>query len=116
MLDAWDDAEDVTELRLRYPYFEQPHPLAFPVRGSYADREAEVTQPVEYVWPHSMGEIVTAVADAGLRIDFLHEFPFIFYPVLPFLEHRDGAWWLPAGQPGELPLSFSLKATKPVRA
>ncbi len=115
MLYAWDDAEDITEFRLRYPYFERSHPLAFSVRGSYADREAQVAQPVEYAWPHSMGEIVTAVAEAGLRIDFLHEFPFLFYPMLPFLEHREGAWWLPAGQPGELPLSFSMKATKPAR-
>jgi hypothetical protein len=60
-----------------------------------------------------MGEIITALAGARLRIDFLHEFPFLFFRSLPFLEYRDGAWWLPAGWPGELPLSFSLRATKP---
>jgi SAM-dependent methyltransferase len=115
MLYAWDDADGVTELRLRFPYFERPEPLAFPVRGSYADRDAQVTQPVEYAWPHSMGEIITPLAEAGLRIDFLHEFPFLFFQSLPFLEQRDGAWWLPAGWSGELPLSFSLRATKPPR-
>ncbi len=109
----WDDADDVTDLQLRYPYFDRAEPLPFPVRGSYSDRQAHVTQSVQYAWPHSMGEIVTVVAEAGLRIDFLHEFPFVFYQMLPFLEQRDGAWWLPAGWPGELPLSFSLKATKP---
>jgi SAM-dependent methyltransferase len=114
ILYPWDDGDDATDLRLRHPYFERADPLPFPVRGSYADRAARVTQTVQYSWPHSMGEIVTAIAAAGLRIDFLHEFPFLFFPMLPFLERRaDGHWWLPAGRPGELPLSFSLKATKP---
>lgn len=115
ILYPWDDGEDAKDLRLLYPYFDRPDPLPFPVRGSYADRDAHVTQSVQYAWPHSMGEIVTAVAEAGLRIDFLHEFPFVYYPMLPFLERReDGTWWLPSTWPGELPLSFSLRATKPV--
>ncbi len=102
------------DLRLLYPYFDRSDPLPFPVRGSYADRDAHVSLTVQYAWPHSMGEVVTVLAEAGLRIDFLHEFPFLFYPMLPFLERReDGTWWLPAAFPGELPLSFSLKATKP---
>lgn len=108
------DDEDVRpgELRLRYPYFSRAEPLALPVRGSYADRSAEVSAPVEYGWPHGLGEIVTAIASAGLRIDFVHEFPFVEWEV-PFLEPReDGTWRLPGGQEGELPLFFSLKATK----
>jgi hypothetical protein len=27
----------------------------------------------EYAWQHSMGEIVTSLAAAGLRIEYLHE-------------------------------------------
>jgi SAM-dependent methyltransferase len=109
---VWDDDEGVTDLRLRYPYFSRRDPIAFPVKGSYADREADVTEPLEYGWTHDLGSIVTAVADAGLRVDFLHEFPFVEWPV-PFLEERDGRWWLPASAGGELPLFFSLKASKP---
>jgi SAM-dependent methyltransferase len=30
---------------------------------------------VAYYWPHSLGEIVTALCSAGLRLEFLHEFP-----------------------------------------
>ncbi len=112
---VWDDDEGVSELRLRYPYFERPEPLEFPVRGAYADRSAHVEQSVEYNWIHSLGDVVTALAEAGFRIEFLRERPFQEWEV-PFLERReDGTWWLPAGQSGELPLSFSLKATKPAR-
>ena len=35
-------------LRLGYPYFPRPEPLASPVQGSYADPTAQVRQPVEY--------------------------------------------------------------------
>ena len=105
--------EGVIDLRLRYPYFSRPEPLAFPVRGSYADPAAEIREPIEYGWVHDLGSIVTAVARAGLTIEFLHEFPFVPWPA-PFLErHEDDSWWLPSAVQGELPLFFSLKATKP---
>lgn len=109
---AFDDAEDATEPRLRYPYFSSPQALEFPVAGSYAEPSAVFTQPVEYYWTHDLGEVVTSIADAGLRIDLLHEHPFNAWR-LPFLVEGGAGWRLPADAPGELPLSFSLKATKP---
>jgi SAM-dependent methyltransferase len=111
---VWDDDPGVTDLRLRYPYFESSEPLAFPVVGSYADPHARVVQETSYEWVHSLGEIVTAVARVGLRIETLREFPFLEWE-MPYLARRDdGTWGLPPGTPGELPLSFSLKARKPV--
>jgi SAM-dependent methyltransferase len=112
---VWDDGPEVTpgQLRLHYPYWGRPEPLALPVQGSYADPGAHVEQPVEYGWPHSLGEIISALAGTGLRIDFLHEQPFVEWPV-PYLErHDDGRWRLPPGSPGELPFFFSLRARKP---
>jgi hypothetical protein len=56
---------------------------------------------------------VTALIDAGLRIDFLHEFDFLVWQ-LPFLvKSEDGRYRLPPDTKGQLPLFFSLKATKP---
>ena len=54
--------------------------------------------------------------DAGLRLDFLHEFDFVNWPV-PWLvkSEDDGHYRLPPGTPGQLPLFFSLKATKPAQ-
>jgi len=106
------DAEGVTEPRAGHAYFPRPEPLALPVQGSYADPTADVTHSLKYLWPHSMGELVTAVASAGLRVEFLHEFPWSDRP-LSFLEqHDERTWVFPAGSEGELPLFFSLKATK----
>ena len=107
---VFDDDEGVTELRPRYPYFERAEPLAFSVQGSYADRTANVDARTEYSWVHSFGDIVTALAETGLRIEFLHEWPFLDWP-LPFLQKRGDVWVFPG--PGELPLSFSLRAAKP---
>ena len=52
------------ELRLQYPYWEHPEPLAFVVEGSYADRSATVSTHTEYGWDHGLGEIVTALIEA----------------------------------------------------
>jgi SAM-dependent methyltransferase len=112
------DDGDATSPTLLYPYFPSPEPLACPVEGSYADPDAKVEQPVEYGWSHSIGEIVTVLAEAGLRIEFLHEFSFTPFRAMRFLvESQDGSrtWHLPEPWDGKLPLMFSLKATKPAR-
>ena len=101
------------ELRLTYPYWEHPEPLAFPVQGTYADRAASVATPMEYGWDHGLGEIVTALINAGLRIDSLREYPFVRWPVDFLVESADGTYRLPPGTPGELPLFFSILASKP---
>jgi SAM-dependent methyltransferase len=103
------------EFRLRYPYWEHGDPLVFDVHGSYADRSADLgTEHKEHGWDHGLGEIVTALIDAGLRIDRLEEQPFLEWPVdfLVETEPGSGVYVLPEG-PGELPLMFSVLASKP---
>ena len=109
------DEENVQpgELRLAYPYWEHEEPITFEVRGSYADRDAPTEGLTEHGWNHSMGEIVTALADAGLRIEFLHEFDFMGWEMGYLVRDHEGIWRLPAGQNGKLPLFFSIRASKP---
>jgi SAM-dependent methyltransferase len=112
---VFEDEGDVQpgDLRLRYPYWEHPDPLSFQVEGSYADRTAPTEGLVEHSWNHSLGEVVSALIDSGLRLDFLHEFDFAEW-AMPFLEPgADGRSRLPADVHGRLPLFFSLRATKP---
>jgi SAM-dependent methyltransferase len=101
------------ELRLQYPYWEHAEPLALPVHGSYADPTASVRTPMEYGWDHSIGEIVTALVDAGLTIKSLREYPFLDWKLDFLVEGPDGRWRLPPEMKGELPLMFSLLASKP---
>ena len=56
---------------------------------------------------------VAARIDAGLRIDALVEHPFLDWRADFLAEAPDGTWVLPPGTGGELPLMFSLRATKP---
>jgi SAM-dependent methyltransferase len=101
-------------LKLAYPYFEHPEPLIFPVQGSYADPDADVGDQAEHGWDHGLGEIVMALVDQGLRIDLLVEHPFLAWAADFLVEGPDGNWRLPPETRGELPLMFSLRATKPI--
>jgi SAM-dependent methyltransferase len=102
------------ELRLAYPYWEHREPLTFPVQGSYADPTADAGDVVEHGWNHGLGEIVSALIEAGLRIEALVEHPSLDW-ALDFLVQRPGepGWWLPPDAGGEMPLMFSLRATRP---
>lgn len=91
-------------------YFHPSEHYRLDRKGSYVDRHDDVTSSV-HVWGHTMADVVTAICDAGFRLEFLHEFPFTTYPGRDYLERRvDGTWVLPAN--AELPLSYSLRARR----
>ena len=105
----------VGELRLAYPYWEHRDPLVFDVKGSYADPTADVGEQREHGWDHGLGEIVTALIDAGLVLEWLRESPTLDWSAdfLVETEPGSGRYRLPPGTAGELPLMFSLRARKP---
>lgn len=107
---VFDDEAD--HLRFRYPYFLK-EPLVFEDLGSYVDRTARLMASKDYEWNHGLGDIVSALIEAGLKIEFLHEHAFTVFEQLPFLvPSGNGTWKFPKGaQP--IPLMFSLKASKP---
>lgn len=77
---------------------------------SYADRDAAVAAGRQYQWRHPMSTIITSLANVGLHIDFLHEFPFcMFQRYAAMGERNPGQWHLPDDR---VPMLFSLKATK----
>lgn len=77
---------------------------------TYTDGPAlEHTRQVEF--QHSLGEIVTSLAGAGLRIEFLHEYDFDAFGRFDSLQRReDGTYRFPPGQP-RVPMQFSLRAS-----
>ncbi len=119
---VFDDSPDVTEPIVKYSYFHMPEPTKWepesdytsPAKGSLEwinnDPDAVVTHG-SYEWTHDMGDIINSLISAGLRIEFLHEFPVIFYKCLPFMERDDDCMWHVKGN--KIPLIFTLKATKP---
>jgi SAM-dependent methyltransferase len=101
-----------SELTLAYPYFHDPQPIREEVRGTYADPQARVQNTVDYTWQHGMGDIVNALIGAGLRLEFLHEFPFLMFPLVPSMTQGPDGWWRLPADKNSLPLLFSVKARK----
>ncbi|MFN2595179.1 MAG: class I SAM-dependent methyltransferase [Actinomycetota bacterium] len=102
---VFDEGTPRFDATLRNPYFRPADAIAY--KGQ--DESGRFTV---YGWPYTLGEVVSAVANAGLRVEFLHEFPFSESPHVAYLvEGPDGLWRMP-DDAGELPLVFSLRATK----
>lgn len=77
----------------------------------YAEPEVTLTHFQSNEWQHTLGEVVTALAEAGLRIDFLHEHDRLVWPGLPCLVRQGDYFVAPEGKP-RLPLSYSVRTRK----
>jgi SAM-dependent methyltransferase len=100
------------ELTVEYPYFHEA-PMVWDDPGSYADLAAKTTANRTHEWNHGLGEVVSAVIDAGLVVEHLHEFDYTLFPRWPFLVRDDtGAYRMPADRPS-LPLMYTLRAKNP---
>jgi SAM-dependent methyltransferase len=112
MLNVIDDKQiSPNDLHLAYEYW-SGDAITAPVQGSYADPGADVDAELEHGWNHSMGEIVTALARGGLRIEFLNEKRTIGWPIGWLVEVANGQYGFPPDQVGTMPLMFSLRAVK----
>ena len=77
---------------------------------TYTDGPAlQHTRSVQF--QHGVGEVITALVDAGLRIDFMHEYDFEVFRRFESLRRQDdGTYRYPPGHP-RVPLIFSLRAS-----
>ena len=98
---------------VRHSYFRGGPDFWHDEGGSYADVNAHFVNNDTVEYQHTLGEIVTALADAGLRIEFLHEHASAAWAALRGMTRGDdGLYRLPPEQPS-MPLMFSVRATKP---
>ena len=107
----FDEREPVLDPCFRY--FSVPEPRRWDEPGSYADPDAATRYNESYEWSYTIGSVVTAIARAGLVVEFLHEFDHTVYRAFPFMRREGRVWKLPAGS-ADLPLMFSIRARKPV--
>ncbi len=78
---------------------------------TYADGLALPAHP-EHNWLWPLSKMVTALCEAGLRIDRLRELPVDVRQRLPSMVQGDDGYWRLPGDP--LPLLFTCVATRPV--
>jgi SAM-dependent methyltransferase len=115
---ALDEVPGTHDVQVKYRLLPAPDaPDVDAVEGSYADRDADTAGLTAYGWTHSFAEIIGALTEAGLRLEHLREFPTAPAPFWDWMVRDDDRWWwLPDGGGGrrkDLPLSYSLRASKP---
>ncbi len=77
--------------------------------GTYANQESKMISK-EYGWNHGLGEVVTALTEASLHIEYLKEHDECPYNVLPNLIKTDSGMFVTKDK--LYPLIFELKAIK----
>ena len=94
---------------MKYAY-QQNEVIYEEYEGTYADIDSKMISK-EYGWNHGLGEVISALIEAGLHIEYLKEYDESPYNVLPDLvETESGMYEL---KDKLYPLIFTLKATKP---
>jgi SAM-dependent methyltransferase len=106
------DDEAESGLHVRYPYFESDAQRFEYSGGTYAVA-ADLEHNVTYDWAHGLGEVVTAIVQVGLQVEFLHEVDYTEFKQFPFMvQEQPGRWRLPE-HAESVPLIYSLRARKP---
>ena len=113
MMWALDEYRDDGLLVVRYPYFERKEPLTLEEEGTYVETDVVFQHTVSHSWNHGLGEIVTALMDAGLRLTELTEHDSAPWQAFRGQMERagDGEWRL-SEEPRRLPLTYTLQAVK----
>ncbi len=109
------DLDDPQHLRIEYPYFETAEPVVESVEQTYVASDRRVQNATTHSWNHGLGEIVTALLNAGFTLTRLDE-------------HRTVPWNALGGQmaadergeyalidrPERLPVTYTLEAVRTV--
>jgi SAM-dependent methyltransferase len=100
-------------LVLEYPYFEREEALVWEEPGTYVETDAVFEHNITHEWNHGLGEIVTALLDAGMQLTMLVEHDSVPWEPLPGRMVKDelGEWRL-AERPDRMPLTYTLQAVK----
>ena len=93
-----------------YRYFSS-NPVRIVEHGSYAQANTEQSHAAFY-WVHGLGEVVSALCAAGLRIEYLHEFPRVYedYPVVNHYPPDEGT--VVVLHDWAIPHTFSIRARR----
>jgi SAM-dependent methyltransferase len=110
---AWVfDWDELLELKVRHSYFHTTEPYYFEREGTYADAKAYVKNKAYYQWQHSLSDIINALIKAGLRIERIKEYPYSVDRLFPFMKRCEDGYWRFTDKDNNIPLMFSIKATK----
>ncbi len=95
---------------IEHSYFGR-EPTCVQERGSYAVPDAP-SMHTAYYWTHNLGEIVSALCAAGLRLEYLHEFPKVIEDCYTYEETAAGEMTRRVTHNVAIPRAFSVRATR----
>lgn len=99
------------DFKLNFNYFDKG-PSVDDSPGTYADWDAKIKGNT-YLWSYTISDVINALINEGLKIEFVHEFPFTMYDQFPgFMEKNSKGQYVLKDESIQIPLLFSLKAAK----
>jgi SAM-dependent methyltransferase len=98
---------------IEYPYFQQAAPTVGDEEGTYVTSDVAFVHTVSHEWNHGLGEIVTALLEAGLVVTGLTEHDSVPWNARPGeMDESDGEWRM-RDRPERFPCTYTLQARRP---
>lgn len=99
------------DFKFAFKYFDKG-PEEDDSTGTYADWNSKIKGST-YLWSYTLSDVIDALIGEGLKIEYLHEFPFTMYDQFPgLMEKNKKGQYILKNKKIEIPLLFSIKATK----
>jgi 2-polyprenyl-3-methyl-5-hydroxy-6-metoxy-1,4-benzoquinol methylase len=95
------------------PYFEQKAPQVYDEGGTYVATDVVFTHNITHEWNHGIGEIITAVLEAGMTLTGFEEHQTVPWEAMPGQMHLvENDEWQLTDRPERLPHSYTLRAVR----
>ena len=100
------------DLVLRHDYLGGRGAVERDSTHSYTDGPALAGNTVHYEWSHGLGEVVTALARAGLTVESLTETDQLPWRRWPQMVQSGDGWWVMPPEEPRFPVLYGLKAIR----
>lgn len=97
-------AEGITEIQ--YPYFGKTPDVEDSIGGYASEKKHGVAA---YFWMHTVADLINSLTEAGMHIEYFHEFPENFFDAGKMTNLGNGLFNLDNNR-DKFPMSFSMKA------
>jgi len=96
-----------------YSYFPQAEPDV-EKEGTYTEN-CDGEKSTTVTWAHSLSEVINALIQAGLNIEYFKEYAYSPYNCIEGMEYVSGQGYQMLHKGQQIPLLYSIKASKPTR-
>ena len=105
---VWMFDDEFTHIKY---YYDNREVIVTENEGTYTDRNADI-KGKEYSWNHSISEVLNALINSGLKIEFFNEHMYSPYPCFRNIVETEKGKWQIRGMESKVPMVYSLSARK----